>query len=160
MKQRKLNFSHINVLVLLALIVGFSACKNKKKATEISDPNEVRAEIEEEIADYEEPEDGRVAVKEPNRTMRLNNYFGAIAGAASPQAANGSISEALTMFSSPDAPVLIVIYNAGGTTDYDEPTTIKKYLEYLKDTKNNRAEVEEMVMDDYGKIKELVLRKK
>ena len=161
MKKEKFSFSRINMLIVLALFMGFTACKNKKKAGEISDPNEVKEQIEEEIANYEEEEsDDRVAVKEPNSTQKLHNYFGAIAGASSPQAANGSISEALTMFSTPDAPVLIIIYGVGGTADYDEPTTIRKYLDYLKDTKNDRAVVEEMVMDDYGKIKELVLRKK
>lgn len=161
MKKRRLNFSTINMLVLLALIGGFSACKNKKKATEVSNPNEVKTQIEEEIAGYEaEPEPERIAVKESGKMQKLEGYFGAIANASSTQSANSSIKEALTMFSTPDAPVLIVIYMQNGTPDYDEPTTIKKYLEYLKDTKNNRAVVEETVLDDYGKIKELVLRKK
>ena len=63
------------------------------------------------------------------------------------------------MFSNSEAPVLIVIYKEGGKPSYDEPTTIGKYLNYLKDTKNNKARVEEVVYDTNGKIKELVLRK-
>ncbi|MEQ8582877.1 MAG: nucleoid-structuring protein H-NS [Marinoscillum sp.] len=162
MRHKKMNFSLINTTLLLALIVGFSACKNKKKVAEVSDPQEVRAQIEEELAEdqpeeLEEPE--RIATKEPNKSQKLENYFTAIANAPSATSANGSISEALTMFGRPDAPVLIVIYRKDGTADYDEPTTIKKYLEYLKDTGNNKAKVEEMVLDDYGKIKELVLKK-
>ena len=43
--------------------------------------------------------------------------------------------------------------------DYDRPTTIEKYLNYLKDRKAYKAEVENIVYDDYGKIKELELRK-
>lgn len=157
--KRKRSFSLVNMLFLLALIVGFSACKNKKKVTEVSDPNAVKVQIEEELEDDPE-EDTRVASKEPTRTEKLETYFSAIASAQSVSSANGTISEALTLFSSPDAPVLVVIYNTGGMADYDEPTTIKKYLEYLKDTKNNNAGVDEMVLDDYGKIQELVLRKK
>lgn len=163
MNKKNIAFSNTIVLVMLALVVGFSSCKNKKKAGEISDPKEVKEQIEQEIADYEEAEEvteAREVVADVSKSQKLNNYFTAIANAPTTQSANSSISEALTMFSNPDAPVLIVIYSAGGTTDYDEPTTIKKYLEYLKDTKNTKAKVEEMVMDDYGRIKELVLQKK
>lgn len=160
MKKRKLNFSPLSLLLLLCFVLGFSACKNKKKVTEVSDPNEVRAQMEEELGEEEPDEDERVATREPSRTQKLETYFSAIAAAPSVASANGSISEALTLFSSPDAPVLVVIYKADGMVDYDEPTTIKKYLEYLKDVKLNSAEVDEMVLDDYGKIEELVLRKK
>ncbi len=52
-----------------------------------------------------------------------------------------------------------MIYKEGGKPSYDEPTTIEKYLNYLKDTKNNKAKVEEVVYDANGKIKELVLKK-
>merc|ERR1712000_565812 len=139
MKSNTLKFSIVNGVLLLALIVGFSSCKNKKKMSDISDPQEVGQQIEE-----EEPE--RVAVKEPTKSEKLESYFQAIAQASSTASANSSISEALTMFSNPNAPVLIVIYRGSGNPDYDEPTTIKKYLEYLKDTKNNKAVVEEMVL--------------
>jgi hypothetical protein len=44
--------------------------------------------------------------------------------------------------------------------DYDEPTTIRKYLEYLKDQKRINTEVKSLVMDDNGKIKEVELAKK
>lgn len=161
MKRNTIKFSTINGVLLLALIVGFSSCKNKKKMSDISDPQEVSQQMEDEFGDEEETTDEpeRVAVKEPSTSEKLENYFTAISQASTTSAANGSISEALTMFSNPDAPVLIVIYRGSGNPDYDEPTTIKKYLEYLKDTKNNKAVVEEMVLDDYGKIKELVLKK-
>ena len=70
-----------------------------------------------------------------------------------------SIEEALSMFSSPDAPLLIVFYEANGKASYDQPTTIEKYLNYLKDTGNASAQVEEIVKDSNGKIKEIVLKK-
>lgn len=161
MKKRIYNISPLSLVVLLAMVVGFSSCKNKKKLTEMSDPVEVREEIAQEEMEEEEPEvvEERVVVKEPTKEAKLNNYFGAIATSSSTSAANASINEALSMFSNGDAPVLIVIYNEGGKPSYDEPTTIEKYLNYLKDTKNNKAKVEEVVYDTNGKIKELVLKK-
>lgn len=162
MKNQIFNISPLSLVILLAMVFGFSSCKNKKKLTEISDPVEVQEEIaQEEMEAEEEPEEveERVAVKEPTKEARLNNYFGAIASASSISGANASISEAMTMFSNADAPVLIVIYKEGGKPSYDEPTTIEKYLNYLKDTKNNKAKVEEIVYDTNGKIKELVLKK-
>jgi len=53
-----------------------------------------------------------------------------------------------------------VINESGGTVDYDEPTTIRKYLEYLKDQKRNNAEVRNLVLDNNGKITEVELVKK
>lgn len=161
MRKNRINFSLFNGILILALVVGFSSCKNKKKMSEVSDTQEVKEQIEEELGedDMEDSEPEREAVKEPTKSQKLENYFTAISNASSATSASGSISEALTMFSTPNAPVLIVIYRGTGNPDYDEPTTIKKYLEYLKDTKNNKAVVEEMVLDDYGKIKELVLKK-
>ncbi|MFY0606594.1 MAG: nucleoid-structuring protein H-NS [Cyclobacteriaceae bacterium] len=149
-------------ILLLILTVGASSCKNKKKAADVSDQEAAQAQVEEELAneaneDEDTPAFTRVAVKEPSKTEKLEQYFGKISNSSTVSSAN--MSEVLNMFSDPSAPVLVVIYNEDGTTDYDEPTTIQRYLEYLKDTKNNKAKVEEMVLDDNGKIKELVLKK-
>jgi CMP-N-acetylneuraminic acid synthetase len=159
MKNRIFNISPTSLVILLAMVFGFSSCKNKKKLTEMSDPVEVREEIAQEEME-EEPKviQGEI-VSVVTKEQKLNNYFGAIATATTPAAANASINEALTMFSNGNAPVLIVIYKDGAKPDYDEPTTIEKYLNYLKDTKNNKAKVEEVVYDTNGKIKELVLKK-
>lgn len=92
-------------------------------------------------------------------TNRLNNYFDAIANSGSPASANASISEALAMFSSPDAPVLIVISEEDGKKDYDKPTTIKKYMEYLKDQKKNMNKISNLQFDGSGKITEVELIK-
>jgi len=153
--------SLLGMAILVAIVVGFSSCKSQKKLTEVSDSQDV-AQAEDEPK--EDSEEKSTVIKETNtRTIakeeRLNNYFGAIATASSLNSANASIQEALTMFSTSEAPVLIVIYKAGSQPDYDEPTTISKYLNYLKDTKNNNALVEEAVYDTNGKIKELVLKK-
>jgi hypothetical protein len=89
----------------------------------------------------------------------LAGYFSTIAGASSVSQANMTISEVLKMFTSPDAPVLIVISKEGGIVDYDRPTTILNYLNYLKDTRNNINRVDKLVYDNSGKIKELELIK-
>jgi CMP-N-acetylneuraminic acid synthetase len=159
MKNRIFNISPTSLVILLAMVFGFSSCKNKKKLTEMSDPVEVREEIaQEEMGEEPKVIQGEI-VSVVTKEQKLNNYFGAIATATTPAAANASINEALTMFSNGNAPVLIVIYKDGAKPDYDEPTTIEKYLNYLKDTKNNKAKVEEVVYDTNGKIKELVLKK-
>ncbi len=150
-------------LLVLVILLGISSCKNKKKAADVTDQEAAQELVVEEIAAEEEADENtttytRVAVKEPTKTEKLESYFGIVANSPL-SAANSNMTEVMGMFSDPSAPVLIVIYNEDGTTDYDEPTTIKKYLEYLKDTKNNKAKVEEMVLDDSGKIKELVLKK-
>lgn len=90
---------------------------------------------------------------------KLNNLFGGISSAASVSEANMQINQALSMFDSPEAPVLIVISEENGEKDYDRPTTIKKYLEYLKDQKKKADAIENIVFDANGKIKELELTK-
>jgi hypothetical protein len=92
-------------------------------------------------------------------TTALNSYFTSIANATSVSQANMQIAEALKMFSNPEVPVLVIISKENNTVDYDRPTTIKAYLNYLKDTKNNINKVDKITFDDYGKIKELELLK-
>jgi hypothetical protein len=57
-------------------------------------------------------------------------------------------------------PVLIIISQAGGFNDYDRPTTIGKYLDYLKDQKVYTNTIEQVKYDSNGKITELELIKK
>lgn len=90
---------------------------------------------------------------------RLSQYFQTISNASNVNAANASINEALSLFASPDTPVLIVISDAGGIKDYDKPTTIRNYLNYLKDQKKNINTVSAVKTDTQGKITELELRK-
>ena len=91
---------------------------------------------------------------------RLNRYFGAISSAPSLSSANQNIGEALHLFASDDIPVLIIIGKFQGENDYDEPTTIRKYLEYLKDQKKNPNNIENLVFDSNGQISEVELIKK
>ncbi len=97
---------------------------------------------------------------EAARYAPIDNHFRAIAGAPDFNAANERIAQALQMFASPDVPVLIIISQAGGFNDYDRPTTIRKYLDYLKDQKVYNNRVEQVKYDDNGKITELELIKR
>ncbi len=90
----------------------------------------------------------------------LDQYFTAIANSASTDEANKLIQEALGKFASPESVVLIIIGKYGSEVDYDRPTTISKYLNYLKDQKKSTNKVENVILDANGKIKELELIKK
>ncbi len=87
----------------------------------------------------------------------LDNSFNAIANAVSYDAANRKIDETLRQFASPDALVLIIISQEGGVNDYDRPTTISRFFEYLKDQKQSKYKVETLQRDSLGKITELEL---
>jgi len=99
-------------------------------------------------------------MKIENDKKTLNQHFAALTGQKEYEKANNIISNTLPMFANDDVPVLVIISEENGEKDYDKPTTIKKYLEYLKDRKAYKAEVETIVYDESGRIKELELRKK
>ncbi len=90
----------------------------------------------------------------------LNQYFTALVGEKNTAKANTIISNTMPMFAGDLVPVLIIIAEENGVKDYDKPTTIKAYLNYLKDRKAYKAEVETLTYDQNGKISELELRKK
>ncbi len=94
------------------------------------------------------------------KEQQLDKYFMEISTAPSIDAANRTINEALGMFASPSAPVLIIISQSGGMTDYDRPTNIKEYLNYLKDQKKNINRIESINLNDNGKIVDVELIKK
>ena len=89
----------------------------------------------------------------------LNKQFAALTGEQDYEKSNNIINNILPMFASKDVPVLVIISEENGMKDYDKPTTIDMYLNYLKDRKAYKAEVENIIYDDSGKIKELELRK-
>lgn len=89
----------------------------------------------------------------------IENMLLSIAAAPDVATANMKINQALQLFATPDAPVLIIISQAGGFNDYDRPTTIKRYLEYLKDHKIYNNSIEQVKYDESGKITELELIK-
>jgi glutamate mutase epsilon subunit len=94
-----------------------------------------------------------------NKYSSIENQLLAIAAAPDVATANMKINQALQLFATPDAPVLIIISQAGGFNDYDRPTTIKRYLEYLKDHKVYNNSIEQVKYDANGKITELELIK-
>jgi hypothetical protein len=156
-------------VVLLAVGAG---CKSKKKSMEVSDSAADKAKIEQEAAlkkqREEEERRKREAEEQAKRDAdskkrepytKLEQYFSAIGSASSVSSANSSINEALTLFSSADTPVLIVISESGGQKDYDRPTTIKDYLNYLKDQKKKADKIGNLQFDSSGKITEVELVK-
>jgi hypothetical protein len=153
-------------LILSAIIsICLVGCKAKQKMLRTDSQQEATEQIPSKTpTKTTEVEESKTTAPTANRgpkTMegQLHDYFYAIANATTTDAANKSITDAMSLFSNPNAPVLIIFYKADGKESYDEPTTIIKYLNYLKDTKNNKATVEEMVKDSNGRIKEIVLRK-
>ncbi len=74
--------------------------------------------------------------------------------------ANTLIDQGLRMFTTPNTPVLIIINKSGDIKDYDEPTTIQNYLNYLKDQKENTNTIFNVVQDSNGLIQELELIKR
>jgi hypothetical protein len=170
------NTSRFLVLILVVMITAFG-CKSKKKAMEASNAEKEKAKIEQEAALRKQEEETRKreaeekARREEEARLRenemktsaprakLGQYFEAIASSSSVSSANSSINEALTLFASPETPVLIVISESGGTKDYDKPTTIKDYLNYLKDQRKNINSIADVKTDGAGKITEVELRK-
>jgi hypothetical protein len=167
------------LIVLIIVLSSAFGCKSKKKAMEASAAEKARIEQAqaeknrkaEELAKQQAAatEKARIEAEEKLRrenemkasspANKLTQYFSAIANAGNTTSANTSINEALTMFASPNTPVLIVISEEGGVKDYDRPTTIKDYLNYLKDQKKSLNAITDMKTDGSGKITELELRK-
>lgn len=143
------------LIVMLFGLLAVGACKSKKKVVEAEpEPVPVEEPAPEPEPEPEEPSAEEVAVG------KLENYFNAVADASNIQSANSTIREALGMFSNQDTPVLIVIHEESGVKDYDEPTTIEKYLNYLKDTQKNLNFISDIRMDGSGKVTELELRRR
>lgn len=153
-------------LAALALIVsaGLFACKGSKKAADASNESSQDKPvvvIKDDQPEITEPVDREAKAKE-DAEMRLENYFNSIANASgNATAADRNINEAKALFASGDVPVFIVIHqSADGTKDYDEPTTIKDYLNYLKDTGKNLNNIAAVKTNSNGKITELELIRK
>ena len=94
------------------------------------------------------------AMKQSIYKGRLLQYFDAITTTDDMISANNSVDQALTLFTSSQARVYIV-----GDQKNNKPTTIRAYLNYLRDQKNNDCQIESIKLDKYGKIAEVELRK-
>src|SRR5690554_2688985 len=146
MKKGSFKFPLRRLLTLtLFCLLAMGACKSKKKVVEAA-PTTPTAPPQ--------PSADEVAVS------KLENYFSSIANAGTVQSANSTIQETLAMFSNQNTPVLIVIHEENGVKDYDEPTTINNYLNYLKDTKKNLNFISDIRLDGSGKVSELELRRR
>jgi len=144
---------------------------NDIKAQNLNDPEvnalivKVEEKIQQEINALKELEEeakrhAEMEEMETSRFAYIDDYFYEIANAASVDEANSKIDQALKIYASPDAPVLIIISQADGVTDYDKPTTIKDYLNYLKDQKKYDNEIYNVEFDDYDQITVIELLKK
>ena len=122
---------------------------------------EAKIAAEKEALRLKQEEEERLRQLEAERTKYeyIDEYFQSVAKAASAEEANAKIDQALKLFANPEVPVLIIIAQDGGVSDYDKPTTIEAYLNYLKDTKNYNNKVYEVQMDDYNQITALELIK-
>jgi len=99
-------------------------------------------------------------LREGGQFKAINQSLDAVASASDVSSANARIREAMAAFAGDDVPVLILISSDGDIKDYDRPTTIRKYLEFIKDQKKSPNKVLNAVLDNNGKIKELELIKK
>ena len=116
-----------------------------------------RAQAEQEAEEARKRALAEAQEKQPKTMLETN--FGRIAAANNVTQANSIINETLKMFETNNAPVLIIISQAGGFNDYDRPTTIENYLNYLKDQKISRNKVANLKFNDNGKITEVELIK-
>lgn len=110
-------------------------------------------------------EERRIAEEQRLREMEeqnkpktgLTDYFNMIVNAKDATTANNAIKQALNLFASPDAVVLIRLNNFG---DYDKPTTAVNYLNYLKDQKKLNVGIDNIKYNAENKITELELIKR
>ena len=121
------------------------------------DRAEVERQAEEDRLKLEEEERAKAAA---SKYQKIDNQLITIANATSIDNANEQINMILQKFATPDIPVLIIISNTGGFNDYDRPTTISMFLNYLKDKKQYPYKVDAVKRDGLGKITELELIKK
>ena len=117
-----------------------------------------RAQAEQRAEEERRAAEEAARAKEPKNILERN--FASIANAASVTQANRIINETLQLFSNNEVPVLIIISQAGGFNDYDRPTTIENYLNYVKDQKANRNQVYNLKFNEAGKITEVELIKR
>jgi hypothetical protein len=165
------------VMLGLMLVLCISGCKSRKKVSDMKAAEAEKAKIEQEArlrqqqldeqkrkdADEQARRDAEEAkqreAKASTPAVKLGQYFDAISTSGSTSSANNTVNEALSLFASPDAPVLIIISGSGDQKDFDRPTTIKAYLNYLKDQKKNINKIEDLQFDSAGKITSVELRK-
>jgi flagellar biosynthesis GTPase FlhF len=172
----KIAYRYSLLAVFVFALLGETGCKTKKVVVDDSKARMEREAREKELADKKKKEEeerlkmeaeekAKKEAEEKERARRapfekLESYFSKISTAANPEEANRLISEAQGMFSSASTPVLILIYKQGETKDYDKPSDINKYLNFLKDQKKSLNRIDDLQFDSSGKITEVTLIKK
>ena len=142
--------------IIIIGIVVISGCKSSKKVADTADTST-------EVKDVPPPPP---PVKEPETEVEKNpeewedKFLRVLVNASDADLANRNIGNALKYFESKDAPVFIVFYKADGNKDYDKPTTIDKYLNYIKDQKKNPNKIDKLIFNDQGQIAEIELTKR
>lgn len=152
-----LKLSHLYVMLIIFGISAMYGCKSKKKVTASTEkpPTEEVREVPPPVVEEKPVEEKKPA--ELTMEAQIEKNFQAIADANSVDYANRYINETLKYFAGGDAPVFIVFYRENGVKDYDKPTTIDKYLNYLKDQKKNPNKIDKLIFNDQGKIEEIEL---
>lgn len=133
-----------------------------------NDVNKLIMEVEAKIAREkelqkmreEEEKKRKEAEAEKHKYNYINDYFYQIAYSKDANSANQLIDEALKLYTSENVPVLIIIHQEGDIIDYDKPTNIKDYLNFVKDQKKYNNKINSVKFDGYGQITELELIKK
>lgn len=156
----------LNVLLvafmLPALVIFTTSCGSSKKAkakaaeeARMAKEKEVRLKREQADKKRREDEERQRAMRAPYQ--KIEEYFAKVSAAKNIESANTAIDQAMNLFSSPDAPVLIIIKKTGDIIDYDKPTNARQYFDFMKDQKKAFNKVEKLEMDANGKIKEMIL---
>ena len=135
------------------------------KEQEIKDLiGQVKEKLKKEVRMLEEEKlrkkENEMKEKEQSKYSNIVHLFNNIAQSTNYDNANTEIDKTMELFATPDIPVLIIISKAGGFNDYDRPTTIAKFMDYLKDVKKFNYNIESVKYNDQGKITELELIKK
>jgi hypothetical protein len=162
LKQEKIDAARAQLLDMLVNKDDKSADELEADLAKIKAMNLGSKEIDDLIAKVEQKIAGMRNKKNVPLKSQLENSFQGIADAA--KSGNTSQVTSLTqstlkLFASDDVTVLIIISREGSVVDYDKPTTIKRYLEFIRDQKASRNAVDSYQLEG-GKIKELDLIKK
>ena len=132
------------------------------KARKINDPEVLNLikQLDDQIANGRKTIDNNVVEEvKLSPEAQLKKSFPEIAKAGSDTQANQIIEKVLKLCANDNIPVLVLISNVGGVKDYDKPTTISKYLNYIKDQKKFDVKFDNIIFDNNGKIKRVELRK-
>jgi hypothetical protein len=162
-KQQKIDAARAELLDMLLNKDDKSADELESELAKIKAMNLGDKDINDLIAKVEQKIAGMRNKKDVPLKNQIENAFQGIADASKSGNASQVTSltrNALQLFSSDDAAVLIIISREGSIVDYDKPTNIKRYLEFVRDQKASRNAVDNYQLDGGGKIKELDLIKK